>query len=541
MKSFSPVSVLRQPDTAFGATELTCFRFEEAATAACDVKYEYKVENGTAKVVVYPSGAPVKYLKLRFRGDMRAVESVYGDQWERANPGAYLEWRSLMPSRALAWFCFARTLEKIACYGVKTGANCFAFWQIDSHGVTLFLNLCSGKRGTDLKEPLLACEVTELFSDEGESAYAVAKRFSTKLCDAPVLPKEPIFGVNNWYWAYGKISKESVLYETDHLLKMCEGTKHRPYMIIDDGWQLNRTYGENAYIGGPWEPNDRFGSMADTAEKIHAKGAKTGIWFRPLLTVESVPEDAILRNASGGVILDPTHPYTLDRVFKDARRLREWGFDLIKHDFTTVDIMGISPLTSENQTTEMVANGIEFYNKTVTTATAIKNLYKAIADGASGADVIGCNTVGHLTAGIHSIYRIGGDTSGRSFEWTRRDGINSMMRLPQNDTFYRADPDCAAFTDRVDHKLNLDFLEMCAITGVTTLASVTPDSLTADEMKRINEIYRLADRDECRYEIADYHNNANPEIFVSPDSNHCIEYNWESAYDGARSNLDWFN
>ena len=499
------------------------------------------LENGSAKVIVYPSGAPVKFLKLRFRADMKAVESVYGDQWERSSHGAFLEWRSVMASRALAWFCFAKTHDSIACYGVKTGADCFAYWQIDPHGVTLFLNLCSGSRGVDLKAPLVACEVTELFSDKDESAYSVAKRFSKMLCDKPVLPKEPIFGVNNWYWAYGNISKESVLHETDYLLKMCSGTTHRPYMIIDDGWQKSRTYGPGAYIGGPWEAGERFGSMADTADKIHEKGAKCGIWFRPLLTRGEVPKEARVSEASGGIIMDPTHPYTKEQVFNDTRRIREWGYDLVKHDFTTWDVMGLHPLTSERHTTIMVADGYDYYDKTITTATAIKNLYKTIADGANGAEIIACNAIGHLSAGIHSIYRVGGDTSGRSFEWTRVNGVNSMMRLPQNDTFYRADPDCAAFTDRVDHVINLDFLEMCAITGVTTLASVTPDSLTPDELKRINKIFKIADKDECRYEIENYHRNSNPEVFVSADKKHRVEFNWESAYDGARSHLDWFN
>ena len=168
-------------------------------------------------------------------------------------------------------------------------------------------------------------------------------------------------------------------------------------------------------------------------------------------------------------------------------------------------------------------------------------VYSAVAEGAGNADVIGCNTVGHLTAGIHSIYRVGGDTSGRSFEWSRKNGVNSMMRLPLNDAFYRVDPDCAAFTERVDADLNLDFLEMCAITGVTTLASVTPDILTRDQMKRINEIYRIADKDDARYGIADYEYNANPEVFTDDISGKSVEFDWERAYRGARHNLDWFN
>lgn len=539
MKKF--ISVLRTPDNAFGATESTCYRFEEPATAACDVKYDYVVSQHSAKVVVYPSGSPVKYLKLRFRGDFSCVDKVYGDQWERSSEGAYLEWRSVMPSRALPWFCFVKQGERIACYGVKTGADCFAFWQVDAHGVTLFMNLCSGNEGTDLKSPITACEVVELFGNEGEDPYKLAKRFSAMLCDSPVLPNEPIFGVNNWYWAYGHISKDTISTETDYLLEMCDGTKHRPYMIIDDGWQLNRTYDKGAYIGGPWTANDRFGSMADTADMIHRKGAKAGIWFRPLLTLGNIPEAAKLTTASGGIILDPSHPYTLERVFSDASTIRSWGYDLIKHDFTTIDITGISPLTSERQTALMCHTDRRFYDNTSTTATIIKNLYKTVQNAVGTTDVIGCNTVGHLTAGIHSTYRVGNDTSGRSFEWSRRLGVNSVMRLPQNDTFYRADPDCAAFTERVDHDINLDYLEMCAITGMTTLASVTPGILTPERMKRINEIYRMADEDTRRFGIAHYTDNANPEIFVSEDGSTTRSFDWTRAYDGARTVLDWFN
>ena len=75
------VSILRQPNFVYGATEASPFRFEEDLTN--DVKYEYKVDGNSAKVIVYPSGSPVKYLKLRFSGDLQKVDKVFGDQWER--------------------------------------------------------------------------------------------------------------------------------------------------------------------------------------------------------------------------------------------------------------------------------------------------------------------------------------------------------------------------------------------------------------------------------------------------------------------------
>ena len=189
----------------------------------------------------------------------------------------------------------------------------------------------------------------------------------------------------------------------------------------------------------------------------------------------------------------------------------------------------------------MVADTRSFYDKTKTTATIIKNLYKAIQNGAGDADVIGCNVIGHLSAGIHSVQRTGNDSSGRVFELTRMHSVNAIMRLPLNDAFFNADPDCAAFTERVDHDINLDYLEMCAITGMTTLASVTPGILTPERMKRINGIYRMADEDTRRYGIAHYTDNANPEIFVSEDGKTTRTFDWTSPYDGARTVLDWFN
>ena len=537
------VSILRQPDFVYGATEASPFRFEEDLTN--DVKYEYKVDGNSAKVIVYPSGSPVKYLKLRFSGDLQKVDKVFGDQWERVGIRAYLEWRSMMASRILPWYCYLLEEGKMSCYGVKTGADCFAFFQVDTDGITLFLDLCCGADGTDLQAPLLACEVVELFGEKGEDCYQVACKFAKRMCENPVLPKQPIFGVNNWYWAYGDISHEIVMEETDQLIKLTKGCKHRPYMIIDDGWEKNRVIGltgENGvYIGGEWEPNERFGDMRKTAEGIRAKGAKPGIWFRPLLTREELPEEVKLCQASGGTVLDPSHPFTLKKVEQEARKFVEWGFELIKHDFTTIEATGIVTLSSEQIDYGICKADRHYFDRTKTTATILKNLYKAIQKGAGDSEVIGCNTISHLTAGIHSTYRIGNDTSGRAFEWTRRDGVNSVMRLPLNNVFYNADPDCAPFTERVKFEANLDFLEMCALTGMTTLASIRPGVLSEEEMKEVNRVFLIADADKERYGLLDFDKNAFPERFVSADGKEIRRFNWNKIYNGSRVVLTWYD
>jgi len=143
-----------------------------------------------------------------------------------------------------------------------------------------------------------------------------------------------------------------------------------------------------------------------------------------------------------------------------------------------------------------------------------------------------------LVAGIHSIQRVGGDNSGNSFEWTRRHGINSMLRLPQNENFFIIDPDCAVFTDKVSVEANLDFLRMCALTGVTAFASIKPKLLSERDLTRISDIFKLADMNGMRYQIKDYETNANPERFGSSDGKEAV-FDWDRYFDGTRVVLDW--
>nr|HML49245.1 hypothetical protein [Clostridia bacterium] len=255
-----------------------------------------------------------------------------------------------------------------------------------------------------------------------------------------------------------------------------------------------------------------------------------GIWFRPLLTCDRLPEGAELvrSDMSGaGEVMDPTHAHTLEQVAADVGRIAEWGYRLIKHDFSTYDALG-GPTARD---------GWHFANRGVTGAQAIKRLYEVIARAAGDAVVIGCNTFGHLAAGIHAIQRTGEDTSGRSFEWTRRAGTNNFLRLPQNGALFQIDSDCAAFTDRVPHGLNLDFMEACAITGSALFASVTPGCLNAEEMRRIRGIYRVAAQPGNDARPLDWMRTRSPSRFEWMGRER--RFNWYAGYHGARMNLTW--
>ena len=120
----------------------------------------------------------------------------------------------------------------------------------------------------------------------------------------------------------------------------------RPFVVIDDGWQLCHT---SCCNGGPWDrSNYRFPDMKALAEKINARGMRPGIWFRPLLTSECYPDECYLRRDPDNTnpdslkqrTLDPSHPYVLNKVREMMRGLSAWGYELIKHDFSTWDIFG---------------------------------------------------------------------------------------------------------------------------------------------------------------------------------------------------------
>lgn len=498
MNSF--IDVLRAPDGIKVMTETTPFRFEEGEGPLPDVKFNFVVKNNALQVIIEPTKEKIKWIRLRWRGDFSKVRSIWHDGFERSDNIYFTEmtWSAPRAQEMMPWNFVALTTNNVAHgYGVKTGVNSFGYFQCDRSGITLWLDVTNGPNGFSPSEPFVATEVVCRKGKEGESAYFTAQQLCKLMCDKPNLPKEPVFGFNNWYWAYGKTNQEEVVNEAKFLGSLCgSDLPSRPYMVMDDGWQINSARG---YNGGPWHiTNDRFPSMQKMAEDINKAGCKAGVWIRPLLTHDRTPLGATYKSnfSKQGTVLDPSHPYTIEKVSQDISRIHDWGFDLIKHDFTTTEIFGrgcIPTLAWPGMENPLNFPAVgEMYDKTRTNAQIIRDFYQAIQDAAKGSIIIGCNTIGHLVAGIHEVQRVGNDTSGRVYEYTIRNGIHSMMRMPQNETFFRADFDCAAFTEMVPTELNLDFLESMAITGTTTFASVTPGILKEKEAQRLHDILKIA-------------------------------------------------
>src|SRR5205085_488604 len=190
-------------------------------------------------------------------------------------------------------------------------------------------------------------------------------------------------------------------------------------------------------------------------------------------------------------VLDPSLPDVLQKVRDDITRLRQWGFELIKHDYTTFDVFGRwgfqmgSALTRDGWTFASGSNR--------TTAEIIDALYATIREAAGESLLIGCNTISHLSAGRFEICRIGDDTSGTEWPRTRKMGVNSLaFRGVQHGAFYAADADCVGVTNAVPWSFNRQWLDLVARSGTATFVSVAPDALGTEQRRDLRTALAIA-------------------------------------------------
>jgi alpha-galactosidase len=109
--------------------------------------------------------------------------------------------------------------------------------------------------------------------------------------------------------------------------------------------------------------------------------------------------------------------------------------------------------------------------------------------------VIGCNTFGHLGAGLFELQRTGDDTSGRDFNRTRRMGVNTLaFRGPQHRAFFDLDADCAALTPELPRDLAARWLDLVARSGTALFVSPDPAVVNADSKLALRQAFVAAAR-----------------------------------------------
>lgn len=449
------------------------------------VKVLFENEKSYLSVYVQAQNVELKNIKLRWNVYIPVDSKFLSDAWERSYGD--LEWRGLCADRVMPWYFLINRDNKNVGYGVKVRPNAFCYWQVDEIGITLNLDVRNGTKGVILNGKLKICDVV-YENNENVDVFDFAKYFCTKMCDDPILPKEPVYGFNNWYYAYGDISEKSVIEDTDYLSKLVDQKiDNRPFMVIDDGWQVAHKI--NEYNGGPWNKgNEKFPDMKKLAKEISDRGCKPGIWVRLLHTSDdNLPKE--WRLSRDFQILDPSVPEVLDYIKNIISDIVDWGYKIIKHDFSTFDIFDAWGF----QMNDNVAKGDWcFYDRTKTTAQIIKEFYKAILDATNDSCyILGCNCIGHLGAGLMHMQRIGDDVSGFCWERTRKYGINTLaFRLPQHKTFFDIDADCVGVKSMKDlpWEYNRQWADLVAKSSTPLFISAKIKDLSKEVQEELKEL-----------------------------------------------------
>ena len=493
-------------------------RQNKESISLSDIHIEIEEWGGGQAIYLTAETSALEQIKIRWNYTFPRQVKILGDAWERGYGD--LHWRSMSGGRFMPWYFLASYEGRQWGYGVRVRPSAMCYWQADTKGISLVLDVRCGGKGVLLKGRRL--KAAELVCLEAEAdAFSFAREFCRAMCSGPVRAEAPVYGSNNWYYAYGASSEEDILKDTDYIVKLAEGAENPPYMVIDDGWQERHRL--NAYNGGPWrQGNSRFPDMKGLAEKILAKGAKPGIWVRLLQNEdESIPDT--WRLPLNGC-LDPSCPEALEYVKKDVRRMCQWGYQLIKHDFSTYDLLGrwgfeMNPLVT--------GGDWHFHDRGRTSAEIVKELYQAIYDTAAeyGGAVMGCNTIGHLGAGLMHVSRAGDDTSGFTWERTRRMGINSLaFRLPQHGIFFDIDADCVGIAGNIPWQMNRQWADVIAESGTPLFISPEPGILKEDEFAQLREIILRASAQEHHKIPEDWMDNDCPEIWT--EGQETRSYDW---------------
>lgn len=446
------------------------------------VVVEGRVEQDAFSLALRSPATPVAAVHVRWRAKVNPNLQALGDAWERSYGD--LGWRNLIPQRVMPWY-FA-TWDGTTCdgYGVKTDARALCFWQVDPQGISLWLNVTNGGNGVELGErQLKMATIVTRHGAEGEDAVEAITGLCRVMCARKSRPIVPIYGANDWDYSYGNSTSESILRDTEFIVTLSPQGNVRPFSVIDGGWS-------NGTAAWP--------DMGKLAADIKQHAARPGIWIRPLEAPQDTPRNLLLPDQRFGekardaeLAYDPTVPDAQQKIRAKVLEATGWGYEMIKHDFSTYDLLGQWGFEMGPRPTRP---GWSLQDRSRTNAEVIAALYALIRD-AAGEQVLldGCNTMGHMGQGVFDLHRTGDDTSGRQWERTRRMGINTAaFRLPQHGTFFILDADLVGITAAIPWEFNRQWLDLLARSGTSTIISPGPPARGQEQQAAIREAFHLA-------------------------------------------------
>ena len=158
----------------------------------------------------------------------------------------------------------------------------------------------------------------------------------------------PLLGYTTWNAFASRVSQKAVEGIATRLVDLGISEYGYSYVNTDSGWQ-----GE---YGGEFDavmPNEKFPSMKEMTDKIHALGLKCGIYSTPMLNAWGCPEnresipgctvgeaDYRFASTNGGIGL-------IRKERNNALQWEKWGFDYLKYDWAPTDTVNAELMRRE--------------------------------------------------------------------------------------------------------------------------------------------------------------------------------------------------
>jgi alpha-galactosidase len=311
-----------------------------------DLHVELKANGDSLAVYVQSPTMALQAVRLKWKHLVSSGTKCLGDHWERSYGD--LSWKAPEAGTKNPWYVLLLDDRHTACFGVKTGCNAICWWGVKSDSIELTLDTRSGGAGVHLgARKLHAADIITTGSREPENAFATSRRFCKMMCSTPRLPKQPVYGINDWYFAYGNNSAALIKESTAIMAELVTDTTNRPFSVVDAGWAQYSPLlpGDAGWNEDFSKPNDKFKDMHLLADDIKKLGMRPGLWTRPLCGRHDEKANLLAPKIPGrddpkNPVLDPTIPENLERIKNYMEVYRQWGYHLVKHDYSTYDIFG---------------------------------------------------------------------------------------------------------------------------------------------------------------------------------------------------------
>jgi len=508
--------LLKTPDEVWAQNETSRFKLrnEGSGFTGNGISVAFLINTDSSSVFIQSQTSAVFEIQLKWVHKIAITSKILGDHWERTYGD--VGWKNPSPEIKYPWYILLNDDKQTSGFGVKTGCNSICSWTLSAETLNLNIDTRSGGNGVLLGDrKLKVCELVCITNSPGESPFSTTQRFCRLMCESPKLPKLPVYGINDWYYAYGNNSAKLIKDITAIMANLVSSTENRPFSVIDAGWAQYSPYlpGDGGWADDFSKPNDKFKDMQKMANDIKDLGMRPGLWTRALCAKYNDNSNLLLPKIPGrddpkNPVLDPTIPENLERVKNNISLYKQWGYEMVKHDYSTYDITGRWGFEMKDSIT---ASNWSFYDKTKTTAEVINNLYRVIREAAGDMYLIGCNTISHLSAGVFELNRIGDDTSGKEWARTRKMGVNTLgFRMPQHQTFYAADGDCVGLTKDVAWAKNKQWMQLLAESSAPLFISAQPEALGTEQKDFIKQSFLSASSIQPIGEPLDWIDNSLP-------------------------------